>query len=201
MTSTEVLEAPPLRTTWATEADALAAIDSEPKRLVELIDGELVEKAVGLRESFLASWLIICLGQYVVPRRLGLIASPDGLLRIRPGRLRIPDVAFYSWPRAGEIDVSLEAIGSRAPALAEEVLSESNTTAEMASKLRDYFAAGTQLVWLVDIDATTVAVYTSPTDFILLTGTDTLAGGSVLPGFALPLPDLFGYLDPPTTSV
>lgn len=200
MTPTELLEAPTRLTTWATEADALAAIDGEPKRLVELIDGELVEKPMGLRESFLASWLIICLGQFVVPRRLGLIASADGLLRIRPGRLRIPDVAFYTWPRAGETDVSLEAIGSRAPALAVEVLSESNTTAEMASKLRDYFAAGSRLVWLVDIDAATVAVYTSPTDFVLLTGTDSLDGGAVLPGFALPLPDLFGYLDPPTAA-
>ena len=200
MPTTELLESPHRTKLWATEADALAAIDGEPKRLVELIDGALVEKVVGLRESFLASWLIICLGQFVVPRRLGLIASADGLLRIRPGRLRIPDVAFYPWPRAGETDVSIEAIGSRAPALAVEVLSESNTAAEMASKLRDYFSAGSQLVWLVDIDSATVAVYTSPTESTSLRGADTLDGGTVLPGFALPLPDLFGYLDPPAPA-
>ena len=33
-----------------------------------------------------------------------------------------------------------------------------------------------------------------------LTGSDILDGGAVLPGSALALPDLFGYLDPPAQA-
>ena len=196
MAPNDLLEAP-TSTAWATEADALAALDGDDKRLVELIDGRLVEKPMGLRESFFASWLIVCLSAFILPRRLGLVAAPDGLLRIRPGRLRLPDVAFYPWPKPGEANVAKESIGSRPPALAVEILSESNTAREMAEKRADYFAAGVALVWIVDPDARTVAVYRSLKDSTLLSGTDVLEGGTVLPGFALPLPDLFGGLDEP----
>jgi Uma2 family endonuclease len=57
--------------------------------------------------------------------------------------------------------------------------------------LRDYLAAGTELVWIIDPDAGTVAVYTDPQTPTVLTEADTLTGGSVLPGFALPLTELF----------
>ena len=200
MPTTELLESPVRPHGWATEADCLAALDGEPKRLVELLDGELVEKPMGLRESFLASWLIVCLSGFVIPRRLGLVAAPDGLLRVAPGRLRLPDVAFYPWPKPGEVNVAEESIGSRAPTLAVEILSESNTAREMAGKRADYFAAGVLLVWIIDVDARTVAVYRSPKDSALLTGSDVLDGGAVLPGFALALPDLFGHLDPPAPA-
>ena len=49
-----------------------------------------------------------------------------------------------------------------APDLAIEVLSESNTPAEMERKLKEYFAAGMQLVWYFDPRARTVTVYTAP---------------------------------------
>ena len=199
MTQAELLEAP-ARTAWATEADALEALDGEPKRLVELIDGELVEKAVGLRESFLAVWLATCLTNFVVPRRLGLIAGADGLVRVSPNQLRLPDVGFYPWTSAGFPAAAHSSIGPTAPALAVEVLSESNTISEMDRKRVDFFAAGTELFWIVDADDRTVAVYRNPADFVLLSGADILDGGTVLPGFALPLPKLFGYLDPPSLA-
>ena len=199
MSRIELLEAP-ARTGWATEADALEALDGEPKRLVELIDGELVEKPMGLRESFLAAWLATCLTNFVVPRRLGLIAGADGLVRVSPNQLRLPDIAFYPWTSAGFPAAAHSSIGPTAPALAAEVLSESNTVAEMDRKRADFFAAGTELFWIVDADDRTVAVYRNPTDFILLGGVDVLDGGTVLPGFALALPELFGYLDPPSLS-
>ena len=49
----------------------------------------------------------------------------------------------------------------------------------------------TKLVWIIDPDARTVAVFTDPTTHTVLTATDTLDGGAVLPGFTLPLADLF----------
>src|SRR5437588_10966990 len=78
----------------ATEADVLAALEAPRRRLCELVDGVLVEKAMGYSESFLVVFLIEVLNGFVRPRNLGLVTAPDGTLRLWPGRVRIPDAAF-----------------------------------------------------------------------------------------------------------
>ncbi len=179
----------------ATEADVLAALEAPRKRICELIDGVLVEKAMGYAESMLASYLIVLLDGYVRPRNLGLVTAPDGTIRLWAGRVRIPDVAFFSWDRMPERRRPQEPIPTLAPDLAVEVLSPSNTTQEMRHKRDDYFAAGVRLVWEVDPHARTCCVYTAPTLVATLAEADTLDGGDVLPGFRLPLRDLFAELD------
>ena len=82
-----------------------------------------------------------------------------------------------------------------APDLAVEVLSAGHTPAEMARKRQEYFAAGVRLVWLVDPEARTAEVYTNPNQSTVRHEADTLEGGAVLPGFALPLRELFAELD------
>src|SRR5579871_6120328 len=62
----------------ATEKDVLAALEAPRKRICELIDGVLVEKAMGYSESFLATYLIVLLDGFVRPRNLGLVTAPDG---------------------------------------------------------------------------------------------------------------------------
>lgn len=62
----------------ATEADVLVALESPRKRPCELIDGVLVEKAMGFRESPLASLRIELLNAIVRPRNIGLVTAPDG---------------------------------------------------------------------------------------------------------------------------
>jgi Uma2 family endonuclease len=105
-------------------------------------------------------------------------------------------VAFVSWDRLPNRQLPREPIPGIFPDLAVEVLSSSNTAQEMARKCRDYFAAGTQLVWEVDPVQRTVTVYTAPDRFTVLREQDTLDGGTVLPGFTLPLRQLFAELDP-----
>jgi Uma2 family endonuclease len=51
------------------------------------------------------------------------------------------------------------------------------------------------LIWIVDPKTRTVAVYTSVRKPTILKESQTLDGGDVLPGFALPLRELFGELD------
>jgi Uma2 family endonuclease len=75
------------------------------------------------------------------------------------------------------------------------VLSASNTPREMRRKLGEYFDAGVRLVWMVDPETQTVAVHTAANDFKLFERSETIDGGSVLPGFVLPLEDLFSELD------
>ena len=187
---------PPDRILWnpfpgsATEADQVRFVDRD-KRLVELLDGILVEKAMGYRESLMALTLAGYLMAFVKPRRLGVIAGADAIMRMRDGRNRLPDVSFTAWENVPTSDAHLQSVADFAPDLAVEVLSDGNTKSEIARKREDYFTAGTQLVWIVEPDDRTVAVYTDPDTFTLLNEADTLTGGGVLPGFELPLAEFF----------
>ncbi len=178
----------------ATEADVLE-VGRREHRLCELVDGVLVEKAMGLRESILAGAILAWLRGFVIPRNLGVVSGADGTMRLMPGLVRIPDVAFLSWGRLPGRRLPDEPIPDLAPDLAVEVLSAGNTPGEMARKCGEYFAAGARLVWLVDPESRTVAVHTAPDRSTLLSADRALDGGAVLPGFALPLPDLFAELD------
>ena len=178
----------------ATEEDVVRIHDQED-RLFELIDGTLVEKIMGYRKSLVAVFIATCLNNFVLPRKLGKVSGADGMMKLFPQSVRIPDVAFASWKRFEGGKVSKRPVPSLVPDLAVEVLSEGNTDAELERKLKDYFGAGVRLVWLVDCDKRTVAVHTSPADPQVLDASATLTGGDVLPGFELPLVELFAQLD------
>jgi Uma2 family endonuclease len=178
----------------ATEADVVA-MDDHHDRLCELVDGTLVEKGMGLRESLLAIMLAEVLNAFVRPRNLGLVSGEAGMMRILPGLVRIPDVAYVSWARVPGGRVPAQPVPHMAPDLAVEVLSESNTPREMARKRQEYFAAGGALVWEVNPQTRTVSVYSAPDRFVTLREADALDGGDVLPGFSLRLSELFAELD------
>jgi Uma2 family endonuclease len=175
----------------ATEEDVLAAERLPQKRLCELIDGVLVEKAMGTRESLLGMALGRLLGNYVEQHDLGLILGGDGMLKLEAGQVRIPDVSFISWKRLPQGELPDEAIANVVPDLAVEILSEGNTKGEMQRKLRDYFIAGVRLVWLIEPNTQTAEVYTAPDEKRRVGKTGTLSGGDVLPGFSPPMKDLF----------
>jgi Uma2 family endonuclease len=179
----------------ATEADVIELHDHHD-RLCELIDGILVEKTMGWQESELA--VIICgiLGNFVRARGLEKVFGADGMFRLEPGQIRIPDVAFVSKQRFVGRKLERGAFWELGCDLAIEVISPSNTRREMERKLAEYFNAGVQVVWLVYPISREVLVYTSPTDSTTLKGNDVLDGGLLLPGFSLPLPTLFANQDP-----
>lgn len=177
----------------ATERDVVEAHDRE-NRLFELVDGVLVEKAMGFEESKWAVLLTIYLGAFVLRHDLGVVLGADGSMRLLPGLVRIPDVAFISWGRYPK-GLRPGEIPAVAPDLAVEILSKSNTRREMARKLDEYFQAGVRLVWYVDPQAREVRVYESPADPVTLTAADVLEGGAVLPGFRLPLVEWFAQAE------
>lgn len=175
----------------ATEADLLVFVERD-KRLVELIDNTLVEKPVGYLESFIAGVLIMHLNQFVLPRDLGVVTGEAGMMRLIAGRVRLPDVAFVSFDRLPGRTVPLEPIPSLAPDLAVEVLSESNTKAEIDQKLREYFQSGTRLAWVIDPQDRTAAIYRAPDKPArIVDETGILDGEAVIPGFALEMAELF----------
>jgi Uma2 family endonuclease len=163
--------------------------------ICELVDGVLVEKATGYRESVLAVFLIAMVSPFVRSRNLGLVTGARGTIRLSAGLVRMPDVAFTSWDRLPGRRVPIEPMTHLAPDLAAEVLKEDNTLGEMKRKRHDYFSTGVRLVWLADPETRTVDVYTSENQFTKLTEADFLNGGDVLPGFTVSVREWFAELD------
>jgi Uma2 family endonuclease len=174
----------------ATEKDVLT-IQQREKRNCELIDGVLVEKPMEFLESNLAGWLLHLLYQFLAEHDLGMLAGESGPVRLMPGLVRMPDVSFVSWEQLGKHEVPQTPIPDLYPDLAIEVLSPGNTKEEMDRKVREYFLAGTRLVWLVDPRKRSVRICTAPDRSRLLKEHQTLDGGEVLPGLSLPLREVF----------
>ena len=79
-----------------------------------------------------------------------------------------------------------------APDLAVEVVSPSDTIAQVEDKVAEWLEAGARMVWVVSPKLHTVTVYRSLTDIETLTEKDTLDGGDVVPGFSIAVAEIFG---------
>lgn len=107
------------------------------------------------------------------------------------GRLlvRAPDVVYISRERCdGAIP---DGYAEFAPDLVVEVRSPSDRPAPLLAKIADWLHAGTRVVWVIDSDARRVAIYREDGAHDVLEGEDILREDALLPGFALPLADLF----------
>ena len=118
----------------ATERDVIA-LEARENRLCELVDGVLVEKVMAYYESRVAGLIFHFLEDYLEQHDLGIVAGADGMMRLAPGLVRIPDVSFIAWKRLPNRRVPREPIARLGPDLAVAVLSEGNTEKEMARKL------------------------------------------------------------------
>ena len=175
--------------------DDVIQSEADDNRLCELVDGVLVEKAIGFRESILAVFLIRLLEKYVAEHDLGVVTSSDGMMEISSGLVRIPDVAYISWRRFPNRKIPATPIPALAPDFAIEVLSASNTLSEMRRKRNEYFAAGVQLIWEVDPSAKSVAVYTEPESPTIFFAPCTITAAPVLPDFSVSLLEWFRRID------
>ena len=180
----------------ATEADLLRYVQRD-KHLCELIDGTLVEKPVGAFEGMIGLRLGSRLLAWSDANKAGYVAGADATLRMASGRVRLPDVVFIARDQLPGRTLTFEPVPTAPPTVAVEVISESNTPAEMAQKLVEYFGSGGRLAWYVYPLTRTVEVYDKPGEPVALLGeSDALDGGAVLPGFSVPVADLFVDLPP-----
>ncbi len=177
----------------ATEKDVIE-VERRENRSCELVDGTLVEKALGAKESDVAWQLGYLLGKYLDQHDLGIGLAPDGMMRIAPGLVRIPDLSFVSWDKLPGRMLPEEPIPDLAPDLAVVILSEGNTPAEMKRKVGEYFDAGVRLVWLIDPKKRAARIYTAPHRSAAIREDQSLDGGDVLPGFTVSLPELLRHI-------
>src|SRR5262249_4030282 len=164
----------------ATEQDVIAA-ESRDDRLCELVDGTLVEKAMGWYESRVGGILFRLLDEFAEKHELGIALPGDGMIYSEPGQVRRPDVAFFCWDHFPNRQLPRGQILDLVPDLAVEVLSPANTKGEMERKRRKYFLGGCKLVWEIDPEKKTARIYTAPDESKRIGEKGKLTGGSVLP--------------------
>jgi Uma2 family endonuclease len=173
----------------------LTALANGDDSLYEVVNGQRVEKpfmsVYGIRIAFLIAWH---LESFAEAHKLGrvVIEAVFGLPLLRGLQQRRPDAALVSyqrWPKSRPLPHTDP--WPVVPDLAIEAVSKSNPGEEIIDKIQEYFEAGVQLVWVVYPKQRLIYVYQSPTDVHVFTQTGELDGGSVLPGFRLPVAALF----------
>jgi Uma2 family endonuclease len=173
---------------------------TENDGLYEIIDGQRVElPPMSIYAVIISTRLSRKLGNFADSNHLAEVAT-EGLFRLplQQNRNRRPDVAvvtYERWPKGRPIPFPDNA-WDVVPDLAAEVVSPHDLADEIMQKIVEYFQAGVRLVWVVYPQQRLAYVYESLTQISVRTSTDELDGGAVLPGFRLPLAELFPEIAP-----
>ncbi len=178
---------------WTEES--LEQLASETDKQYELVNGEPKEKeSEGMEHSYIAATLTGELRTHVKLKKLGVILESSGSFRMLAGNIRKPDVSFVIKERITEKRPSFTAFEG-APDLAIEVISPTDIWWEIMQKLDEYFSSGCRLVWLISPLDQRVLVYRQEQRSQILELGDLLNGEEVVPGFSMPVADLFAEFD------
>ena len=159
----------------------------------ELIRGVLRETMPsGQRHGKIVARLLILLGMFIEPRRLGtLVASDSGVLLERdPDTVREPDIAFTSITRL-PADAVLDGYAEVVPDLVVEIVSPGDRPRDLADKVAMWLSHGVRLVWVVRPASRAIEVHRSGAAVETLNEAATLSGNDVLPGFSCPISAIF----------
>ena len=105
-----------------------------------------------------------------------------------PDTVRLPDVSFVLQPR---VEGRGRGFVPGAPDIAVEVVSPSDTAAGMARKVAEYLDAGSQRVWVVYPAGRRVVIHRADGSVFSFEGDDVITDEELLPGFSLPLSEIF----------
>jgi Uma2 family endonuclease len=169
-------------------ADELLAVPDDGQRH-ELVEGEVrTMSPAGADHGDVTLLIASHLLTYVRPRRAGKVYSSDTgfVLTSNPDTVRCPDVGFV---RAERVVRTTKAFPGP-PDLAVEVVSPSDRYSDVEEKVFDYLAAGTLVVIVVDPQLRVARIHTiSGARYVPADGS--LDAGDVVPGWSLPLSELF----------
>lgn len=162
----------------------------------ELVNGRLEELNVSMLSSYVAGQAYLSLRRHVdgghsgwvFPESTSFQCFPDD-----PEKVRRPDTAFIALERLTARQAMTEGHCPIAPDLVVEVISPNDYAKLVNQKVAEWLGAGVRLVWVIDPDAQTVFGYfaSGPKASDVWRAADTLPGDPVLPGFAVPVADLF----------
>ena len=174
-------------------ADELFWMPDDPYHRYELVRGRLLTMSPpGSLHGLLVTRLTVALAVHVEANQLGVVLTGDPGFHIErdPDTVRAPDVAFICRARIPPGGIP-RSFWSGAPDLAVEVMSPGDRWSEVNTKIAQYLSVGVQEVWLVEPASRVVSVHRVGEEPSVLHESDTLDGGSLLPGFQYQLARLF----------
>ncbi|MBC6935420.1 MAG: Uma2 family endonuclease [Chloroflexi bacterium] len=174
----------------------LSALYDQPEnaqKRFELLDGEIIEAPPARpRHQWIIAHIMFVMLKYVEPRQMGFVFS-DGVSYTLPnGDVLIPNASFVSRERQGW---PLPDAFQFAPDLAVEVASPGSWERQLLGKAESYLESGTKIVWIVYPDRQMASICRRSDDGSLnlrkVDAAGALDGDDLLPGFTLPLRDIF----------
>ena len=171
------------------EFEEYISLPANSERLLELINGEIVEKMPTEEHSLIVGNIYITLRVFVDKNGLGRVAFE--VRRKMPGdehNARLPDVEFTRKERL--LPIVKKGAVPQMPDLAVEVKSPDDSYQKLRDKAAYYLANGTQVVWLVYPEKHMVEIQTLD-DFEYKVAGQTLDGCDLLPGFTMNVDDIF----------
>lgn len=160
----------------------------------ELIKGELLTMSpAGEEHGAVTANLTLALAQHVKANKLGVVygAETGFKLESNPDTVLAPDMAFISRARVGTISKKYR---EGAPDLAVEVISPGESRLMIERKVVQWLHLGAHAVWIVNPQTATVTIYSADGEVKLLAGSDELTGDDVVPGFRIPITEIFSLV-------
>ncbi len=180
------------KTLLTAEQLAELAGDDDRYKLAELDEGELVEMAAAsARHGRVGVRLAAMLYTFVHDQSLGTLYAAEAgfVLAQNPDTVVCPDLAFVRTERVPEGDTDDFFPG--APDLAVEIFSKTDTVPRLMHKVRQYFRYGTHTVWILYPAKIQIQVLESSGNDRLLSADDLLESPDLLPGFSIPVKEVF----------
>lgn len=186
--TTEIAELWPRQGQW-TETDYFNLPDSN--RLVELSEGELsIVPPPSFTHQKILDNLYSILKTFVLDYDLGVTAFAPLAVRLWPGKIREPDILFYTHAHRDRIDEQV----SGPPDLAAEIISPGTRKTDRHDKFYEYAQAGITEYWLVDPEAKTIEVFVlndGVYTLLVKVGIEETAVSHLLPGLKISCQQIF----------
>ena len=180
--------------------DEFWAMAADPGHRYELVDGEPVDMDGVPARGRMTGHVYMLIFSHIAERNLPLDVGVTTGFAMSEHTLRFPDVHVTSWERMAQYDEAAGGWPRFAPDVAIEVVSRSNTRAELARKAEEYFANGARAMWIADPGPRTVAIRRSGEPEQVFGVGEILTGDPEIPGFSCPVDDVFAVLDRTPTS-
>jgi Uma2 family endonuclease len=164
----------------------------------EVVDGELIMSPKNnYQHQNICGRLFVALYNYNRAQRLGVVRGSSAGYWMLNRNCRAPDISFVPRERLQNLNFnpSAKKFFPGAPDLAVEILSPDNSRGEIDKRLRDFFASGTQIAWIIDPETESAEICHSLTQRQLIGPGGQLDGERLLPGFRYPISDLFKEWD------
>lgn len=171
--------------------DFEAFVQQHSDRTFEFIAGEIIEVPSNPFISEIAAKILILIGMYLVQHNLKDHVTGEGGGYMVNGERYAPDVAFISYARQPEL--ARKGYNPNPPELAVEVISDPANSEEQTTlrrKIANYQQIGV-IVWVVNPHERFVEVYHPEKPVQVLEENGVLSGDTFLPGFELPVKEIF----------